>query len=75
MAKHATRGVVDTSKRGNTQGEADMTIASRRLARRCRERFTKERGLLPCPAPAETATVNSTDIGPEAQLEKVDAAK
>jgi hypothetical protein len=52
-----------------------MTIASRRLARRCRERFTKERGLLPCPAPAETATVNSTDIGPEAQLEKVDAAK
>jgi hypothetical protein len=52
-----------------------MTIASRRLARRCRERFAVNRSLLPCPAPSGTATVKNTEQGSEAQLEKVDATK
>ena len=53
-----------------------MTIASRRLAQRCRELFTEDRSLLPCPAePAEDATVRGPDPETEAQLEKVDATK
>lgn len=53
-----------------------MTIASRRLARRCRERFAQDRTLLPSPAPPPaTATVKGTGTATEAQLEKVDAAK
>lgn len=53
-----------------------MTITSRRLARRCRERLATNRGLLPCPSSsAERSTVKSTDTAFEAQLEKVDAAK
>jgi hypothetical protein len=52
-----------------------MTIASRRLARQCRERLAANRNLLPCPAqPAENATVKGTETA-EAQLEKVDATK
>lgn len=53
-----------------------MTITSRRLARRCRERLAVDRALLPCPASkAETATVRSSESATEARLEKVDAAK
>ncbi len=53
-----------------------MTVASRRLARRCRERFAANPNLLPYPAPrAGSATVKGTDVATQAQLEKVDAAK
>lgn len=53
-----------------------MTVTSRRLARRCRERLANNRGLLPCPSSsAESATVSTTDTAFEARLEKVDAAK
>jgi hypothetical protein len=53
-----------------------MTIASRRLARQCRERLAANRSLLPCPAqPTETTTVKGTETAAEAQLEKVDATK
>ncbi|HYQ64987.1 hypothetical protein [Actinophytocola sp.] len=53
-----------------------MTIASRRLARQCRERLAANRNLLPCPAqPTENATVGDTETATEAQLEKVDATK
>jgi hypothetical protein len=52
-----------------------MTIASRRLARRCRERFAANRSLLPCPAPAASATVKNTAQGEQPQQEKVDATK
>jgi hypothetical protein len=48
-----------------------MTIASRRLARRCRERFADD--LLPTPEPitAESTDVEQTDDA--APLENVDA--
>ena len=53
-----------------------MTITSRRLARRCRERLATNRTLLPCPAaPAESATVGATETSIEVRQEKVDAAK
>jgi hypothetical protein len=53
-----------------------MTITSRRLARRCRERLAGNRAMLPCPASsAENATVRGTESATEARLEKVDAAK
>jgi len=53
-----------------------MTITSRRLARRCRERLATNRSMLPCPTgPAEGATVGSTETSIEVHQEKVDAAK
>lgn len=53
-----------------------MTITSRRLARRCRERLAMNRSMQPCPAiPAENATVGSTETSLEVRQEKVDAAK
>jgi hypothetical protein len=53
-----------------------MTIASRRLAQRCRELFTEDPSLLPCPAePEEDATVEGAPSAAEAQLERVDATK
>lgn len=55
-----------------------MTITSRRLARRCRERLAKN-SVLPCPASApgeEThATVEGIEPLTEVQQERVDATK
>lgn len=53
-----------------------MTVASRRLARRWRERLAMNPSLLPYPAPrAETATVKGDEKTTRAPVEKVDAAK
>jgi hypothetical protein len=55
-----------------------MTITSRRLARRCRERLAMN-SVLPCPASAPEedahATVEGTEPLTEVQQEKVDATK
>jgi hypothetical protein len=58
-----------------------MTISSRRLARRCRERLAVDDAILPLPTPTgahdegQPATVDSTNVAAEGQQEKVDAAK
>lgn len=56
-----------------------MTITSRRLARRCRERLSMNPTALPCPASSAEdephATVKGTETLTEVQQEKVDAAK
>jgi len=76
MAKQATRRVAETSEGATHEERVAMTISSRRLARRCRERFAADKTLLPCPAqPTENATVKGTETAAEAQLEKVDATK
>ena len=60
-----------------------MTIASRRLARRCRQRFATEPTTLPTtmttttePSQSDTrATVENAEVTPVSPQENVDAAK
>jgi hypothetical protein len=56
-----------------------MTITTRRLAHRCRERLAMSAAPLTHPAEAAVeeapTTVEVTEVGADAQLDKVDAAK